>query len=376
MKNTSVGIITFHNTSNYGASLQTFAILHLFKKLGFTAEIIDYSNIRRDKVYSPIYRLLKPLKQKKFIKFLGIFLALPGIIRRNKEFVNFYRKNIQSSRIKYSNYDNLNINELIYDVVVAGSDQIWNYNHNGNDLNYLLDFIPDHIKKISYASSFGLSKIPNDLKSKYIQLLNRFNYLSVREEMGVDIVYNLIGKKPYLALDPVLTHDISFWTEFAADIKLKKKSFDLYYLNDNNFRKSPIFDLKKNLKIKKICLGSFKIKDIFDFSFFIRNYQGPEYFLSYIKNARTVYTSSFHAVCFCLIFNTPFYFFPSGMKGKDSRIIHLLIKFNLLNRIIDKDSIFLDKAEKIDFSYFNSKWPQWLKESREFILKSINLQKC
>ena len=371
MNNIKVGIITFHNTSNYGAALQTFATLSLLKQLGFKAEIIDYSNIKRDRIYSPLYRFLSLIKQKQFIKAVATLLAFPGIIKRNREFLKFYKKNLKTSHIKYFNCDKLKNNDFNYDVVIAGSDQIWNYNHNGNDLNYLLNFIPYYVKKISYASSFGLSKIPNDLKSKYTKLLNRFDYISVREEMGVDIIYNLIGK-PFLALDPVLTHNPSFWTEYMAKIKFKEKSFDLYYLNNNSFRTSSIFDTQnKNSNFKKICLGSFRFADIFDSNFFLRNHQGPNYFLSYIKNARIVYTSSFHAVCFCLIFNVPFYVFMSGIKGKDSRVKHLLAKFNLCNRIIEKDTGLINKNENIDFSNFNSQWPEWLKNSHEFILKSI-----
>ena len=92
MNNIKVGIITFHNTSNYGAALQTFATLSLLKQLGFKAEIIDYSNIKRDRIYSPLYRFLSLIKQKQFIKAVATLLAFPGIIKRNREFLKFYKK--------------------------------------------------------------------------------------------------------------------------------------------------------------------------------------------------------------------------------------------------------------------------------------------
>ena len=44
------------------------------------------------------------------------------------------------------------------DCFVVGSDQVWNPDH--FDEVYLLDFVPDNIRKISYASSIGVEQLP------------------------------------------------------------------------------------------------------------------------------------------------------------------------------------------------------------------------
>ncbi len=39
-----VGILTFQNANNYGAALQAFALCSTVRKLGYSAELIDYKN--------------------------------------------------------------------------------------------------------------------------------------------------------------------------------------------------------------------------------------------------------------------------------------------------------------------------------------------
>lgn len=39
-----VGIVTFHNGSNFGAALQTYALQEVVKKLGFEVKIVNYDN--------------------------------------------------------------------------------------------------------------------------------------------------------------------------------------------------------------------------------------------------------------------------------------------------------------------------------------------
>ena len=56
-------------------------------------------------------------------------------------------------------------------------------------------FVPDSIKKISYASSFGVKKIPWYQKKRTAKFLNRLDYISMRENRGSQIVKELTGKK-------------------------------------------------------------------------------------------------------------------------------------------------------------------------------------
>lgn len=367
-----VGLVTFHNTSNYGAALQAYATFSALKKQGYDAEIIDYSNKYRDKKYSIFFRIIDQLTAGNILQAIKMMVVSPGIYIRNLQFKSFYRHYYKVSKNKYRNSPQAIKDLKDYDVVVAGSDQIWSYKNNNYDYNYLLEFVPDNIRKISYASSFGLTEIPDQLKHKYKTLLSRMDFVSVREKTGVGIVSDLIGKTPYLALDPVLLHTSKFWSDMASEITFKPKSYDLYYMNDISHRNHPIFSNDMNIsKFPKISIGSFKISDFFDTTTHIRNHTGPNSFLSYIMNARVVYTTSFHALVFCLIFNVQFYVFLSGDEGRDSRLIQILKTFNLEDRAIFKNKPYELINKSINFSNFNNSWPLLREECKQFLKNSI-----
>ena len=370
-----VGIITFHNTSNYGAALQAYATFSALKEQGYDAEIIDYSNKYRDKKYSILYRITDQLTAGNLLQAIKTMVASPGIYGRNFQFKSFYRQFYKVSKNKYRNSPQPVIDAKDYDVVIAGSDQIWSYKNNNYDYNFLLEFVPNNIRKISYASSFGLTEIPDQLKHKYKTLLSRMDFISVRERTGVDIVSDLIGKTPYLAIDPVLLHSRKFWSNMASKIKFKPQSYDLYYMNDNSYRNHPIFANDMNIsKFPKVSIGSFKMSDFINITTHIRNHTGPNSFLSYIMNARVVYTTSFHALVFCLIFNVQFYVFLSGDKGRDSRLLQILTTFNLVDRAIVKDKANELINKSIDFTNFNNRWPLMREECKQFLKNAINEQ--
>ena len=47
-----IGIISFHNAANHGASLQAYALLKFIEDNGYDCEYIDYQNEFRRKNYS------------------------------------------------------------------------------------------------------------------------------------------------------------------------------------------------------------------------------------------------------------------------------------------------------------------------------------
>lgn len=81
---------------------------------------------------------------------------------------------------------------------------MWNYPLTNFDTTYLLDFITDNNKKVSYAASFGVKTIDDKYKETYAKLLSEFSSISVRESTGVSIVRELINKDVPMVADPVI----------------------------------------------------------------------------------------------------------------------------------------------------------------------------
>ena len=89
-----IGIITFHNTSNYGAALQCQASLSAISSINNNTVILDYSNQHRNKIYDPFNRVKK---SKNILELLLNIITLPGVISRNRSFKKFRENYLKKS---------------------------------------------------------------------------------------------------------------------------------------------------------------------------------------------------------------------------------------------------------------------------------------
>ena len=114
-----------------------------------------------------------------------------------------------------------------------GSDQVWNPGNNGKDIAFLLSFVDDAKKTISYASSFGISEIPDSIKNDYTECLKRIEYLSTREVSGVNLIKQISGRDAKLVLDPVFLLTKEQWMEIMDKEKFGHK-YMFSYTNRKN----------------------------------------------------------------------------------------------------------------------------------------------
>lgn len=217
---------------------------------------------------------------------------------------------------KYLNVDYSLVNgeKVDFDFYSVGSDQVWNpdfykYDTRRKDF-YFLTFADDK-KKIAFSPSFGISRIPEEWKSWFKCNLKTFHALSVREEAGAQLVFDLIGQKPEVLVDPTLMLDKEEWEKIAK----KPKNIDLevpyvltYFLGDISEEvrlKCDEFSNTINGKCYHLLNpDNSALSNI-----------GPAEFLMLIKNASLIMTDSFHACVFSFIFNKPFNLYKdaSGM---------------------------------------------------------------
>lgn len=352
-----VGIITIVKVANYGAELQAFATQHIINLLGYDSEIIDYvyyknpsfHDTERSQPLIPLslkqrffywlkYRCINYLAETVLSRFLSAYRS------RSQRFESFHKRNTRFSRAYYS-MDELYSNCPKYDIYVAGSDQIWNPNASSSIEPYFLTFVEKNkaVKKISYASSFGISSIPATLQEKYRDWLSDFDTISVREQGACGMVEQLIGKPATWVLDPTLLLTKDQWLSVAQPYpKLPNKYVLIYQLSDN-----PIIErLAKKigqeqrvpvLRITKRAFGLKRMQNITD----IRD-AGPAEFVYLIANASFLVTDSFHGTAFATNLGTPFYSVVSAKKQNNSRIESLLNLLGLQERMVT-DTINLDR---------------------------------
>lgn len=144
-----IGILTFAKGDNYGAVLQAYALATVLREMRYEVEFfhLTWTTWRHD-----LATFITPLS-KRFELF-------------RKEYIGSFSKPCHTK-------DDLTEVSKGLDYCILGSDQIWNpaiTTHRA--LRYFGDFLPDRIKRFSYAASFGYDswcfpELTDDVKNSF-----------------------------------------------------------------------------------------------------------------------------------------------------------------------------------------------------------------
>ena len=346
-----VGIITIVNVNNYGAELQAFATFRKLQLMGYNAEIINY-------IYYKDWRYIDSKMSRSFnsmsIKGKIIYFAkyrvasfvlnkiLPLICKDVKQrianFNSFHQHNTRFSKL-YKSMKDLYTDTPIYYVYMVGSDQVWNPNASSSIEPYFLTFAPHSALTVSYASSFGVSKIENNSIANRIKLgLSSIKTISVRESSGVNLVKELTGRTAQLVCDPTLLLNKSEWTMFMKPVSNMPQRYVLIYQlseSDAIVKLATRIGKQEQIPVYRICKRAFKVKK--DKGVVNILNAGPSEFLSLITNASFIITNSFHGTAFSINFDVPFYTVVSAKKKNNNRMESLLDYVGLGKRIVKDD---------------------------------------
>lgn len=329
-----INIITLHRAENYGSVLQTFALQYKIEELGHEVKILDYHPERYTNK-----GLLKRLKYKspRFKNPLFLLAAktliYPSYLRKNKIFSNFINKYLNLSTNSFATNEEAKGQFEEADIYCTGSDQVWNSHWNeGIEKALFLDFVPKNKLIFSYASSIGLSKLPEYEKDLTRQLLDKYEFISVRENTGVEIIKELGRKDVVQSLDPTLLMTKEEWEKYA-DNAYKNKKYILTY----NLHHDPEIDKYAQALSRKYHLPVYNIS--YNWHDIIRKGKlqwcpSVEGFLGLIKYAQFVIADSFHATVFSIIFERSFVTITPEIAS--SRITSLLDMLHLSERNIPR----------------------------------------
>lgn len=381
-----VGIVSCYFKHNYGSMLQAYATQQILDNLGIENETInidenlDFSKGKKKYYMTQITNftfiksklgMIKLKFDKKLKKDLGKNIAI-----RDKKYKEFKAKFRLTK--PYKTYQELTEKCKDYSNVLVGSDQLWLPVNVVADY-YTLNWVPDNVNKISYATSFGVSTVPEKYKGEYKKFLDRINYLSVREEAGCKLVKELSSNEATLVCDPTLLLTKDEWMEIQREEPIIKEKYILcYFLGSNIEHRKFAERLKEETGCKIVSLNHadeyVKYSDIFadETPYDV----GPAEWINLIRNAEYVCTDSFHGTVFSLLNNKKFFTFRrysnSSKVSTNSRIDSLLNIVDLHDRLLNGDEEILDCIEKqSDYEQVNKKLDEFRKESKEFLKKSI-----
>lgn len=363
-----VEIITLHYIDNYGSVLQSLATQEIFKKIGYTSEIIDI--VRENHSYISQYAEAKNQYKKK----LGpiSLIMLPVIMYRWKRqykkrhrVFSVFRDNYLHLTRKYTSSEDLKKDPPIGDIYCTGSDQVWNTTYNGGILDeYYLSFVPKGKIKIALSSSFGSKSISESNKETVQKLLLDYDQISVREESALTILQNLGIKKGIHVVDPTLALSSSEWDCLLQLKPIRKEKYVLVYQLNNN---AEMISFAKKLA-KQLNLELVMITKSIRAKLYCRNvYFCPTIiqFLSLIKNADYVVTDSFHGTAFSLNFNKEFYiFYPPHYN---TRIQSLLNITHTLDRVVSVEQFDNYSLMPIDYDNVNAILKRERKKIMDFV---------
>lgn len=337
-----IGLFTPHGAVNYGTRLQAYAVQEIFSKYD-DVEIIEYNPSIIEKGRRKITRTILGLEKYKDVKIEDESKHDdPDNIEIRKRAINQFSDHYILSTSIRTRAD-LKARALSYSAVVCGSDQIWNPRLIANHVN-LLEFVPDDVKKISMAASFGVSELPNNLKKYYRKNLLRFSSISVREANACKMVENLGIKNTFWSLDPTLIVNRESWSSLADEgisIVPNRPYVFCYFLGTHTLGRTIARVVAKRCENSMIVsLPHFKQYVTADENFAdlgLYDVGIPE-FLALIRGANAVITDSFHGTAFSIIFGKDVYCTPRHIStdsgNTNNRITSLLSLLQIDNRMI------------------------------------------
>lgn len=346
-----IAVITYHYSNNKGAVMQTYGLCKFLRDHGFDLEMIDIR--QSEKTNQPLY--VKVLK----------YLIAGSRMRKDMEL--YYPPLTR----RYSTLEELKRDPPEADCYIVGSDQVWNPNISKDlMMAYFLDFGGPNIKKLSYASSFGLSEwiIKDDSINQHIsKLLKSFSALSVREYEGKVLCEKKFNVSPCVVLDPTFLN--SDYNELIGNVKPKNRIV-CYKLNKTD-------DFWINAPKVREKLGGMPME--------LLNYNYPKkgfkycfppslgYWMRSIASARFVLTDSFHGVAFSII-NRKDFCVILNHNGKDSRLVNIINEFGLQDRMFNSIEEMLKSnnwTDSIDYSRSEELIRKRVKESQDFLLEAL-----
>lgn len=329
----NAAIITYHRAVNYGSALQAYALNRYINELGIHCETIDY----RPKRQSDIYRLFEvPRSPMALARNVHSLLCLRDLRTHQDRFDEFLNDLVIQTVDTFSKPTDLEALGEHYDVYVTGSDQVWNPRTTDFDSSYLLSFVHDKSRCLSYAPSLGTGTLPAEYHDLFRKDLAGYRRLSVREEQGAAEISEVVGRAVSTVVDPVFLLDDQDWSCVGKTASCTYGGDFIfgYFIGDVPGMREFADRLAEETGLKVITVYK-NLRDLLHRT--ECHYDaGPREFIWYVANARYVVTNSFHATAFSIIYRKDFWtFVDRNSEAPGERIRNILDLTGLRNRSLN-----------------------------------------
>lgn len=332
-------IVTWCNNNgptNYGQVLQCYATQQLLADMGIKAITVLYQNTMSRVEESDFKRVCR------FQEFINGNVAVT-------------KPCLTKEMVEEETKDSV--------LLVCGSDQIWNPVY--FDPVYFLDFGNDRQKRLALSVSgvFYRSNANDMYYKRMAQFIEKMDFITIRERIGVDILEQFSSKEMSVFPDPTLLLSEKEWKEKAKDSVYDYGDTEYvfcYILGRIHPYLSEIEKLEETYKteVVRYIPSNVNIEHIDELEAMYGC--GPAEFLNLIMNSKAVLTDSFHGVVFSLIFKKPVFCaerinFGQDIFGGKARIQNLQEEYGIKlkwinsveNKLVSNDSKLIENIAQI-----------------------------
>lgn len=318
----NIGIVTPYDSANYGAYLQAYATKKYLEMQGHQVKFIKW-------------RTEEDRKKVFFKKSSNFIVRIKSLLRKKHNMENYNKMTAALSRFELVDIQDIDRSDL--DLIVLGSDEIWNINVKNFQNKVFYGGNCGNIPILAYAPSAGNAK-PQDFRNfpEICELMNKVSIIGVRDENTANIVHELCNYKPEIVCDPTFLLSIDDY-EMQGKNMVKEPYILVYtYHIDPKFQEYLVkFAKEKHIKLVAACM-----------------YQPwcdenvccePLEFLTLIKEAEYVFTSTFHGSIFTL-----FQHKKCVMDAKSKKLIDLVNWTNMQSAVVKSDDSYEEFCSKIE----------------------------
>lgn len=350
--------------------LQSFAIKKLFEAYG-KVEIINFSSVKSHQIYDVF-----PKKRNKNWKTLRNRIIKINALRREAKGYNNFKKHYLG--ISGKEYFSNNLNEISnkYDILVVGSDQVWNvvmYDFDEAFFAYWTD-----CKKIAYAPSLGGHDIRehSDYK-KLVSYIMDFSCLSVREKQGQKCLEEITGKNVDVVLDPTLAINEEEWSKYVGAPLIEGDYIFYYSWAYNTKALLEIVSSERNrtgFPVYVVDARKWIINNPKYWGYTLSKYEGPLAFLNLMYYAKKCYVESFHGMIFAYLFKKDFWLLDTNpsIDLMDARLKDLVELLNVKDRVLTPYNVNSINQDKQIIYDENKKLGELKIKSCDYIRKSLS----
>lgn len=371
-----IRLLSYQNAHNYGAVLQAYGLQSVLKEHGYDdVKFINYNPCYLSSRYIPI-----PIKKFFFSSWNGFRTFIRRLFNYPFLYLSQKKRNIaiknsinnllfQTDKV-YISYADFEDENLDCDVLICGSDQIWNKNiTNEYDPIFFGEGKYYKGRLLSYAPSTEIDTLTPQNLLEIAYKLKHFDAVSVRERPFREKLEDITHKPIAECIDPTLLAGYKIFDRISSAELGNEKYILIYsYSGLDPFVKKLIHGIPnyKDYAIKVLSLGPVGIKEYFRKG--VVDYDcSVEEFVGYFKNASYVITNSFHGLAFSVLFHKNFY--VTFVENKYIRCLSLLKKIGLESRMLYTDTLY-DWSD-IDYKLVDDRLNEFRDKSLNFLLDNL-----